>query len=155
MDQKEILHKVEEAVEHTAEVVVHGPLQTAREFFRLEAAGGILLVVTAFLAMIIANSSLYSHYYYFFNEVDFRIGFSDIGGGDIEIKKSILLWINDGLMAVFFFLVGLEIKRDFIEGELSSRESAMLPALAAVGGMAVPVAIYWLLNRHDPAGLDG
>lgn len=127
----------------------------AKHFFKMEASGGIVLVCAAIVALIIANSPLYPVYHYILDEVDFRIGFSDIGGADMEIKKSILLWINDGLMAVFFFLVGLEIKREVLEGELSSRDRALLPAIAAVGGMAVPAAIFWYLNQGNPAAMSG
>lgn len=128
---------------------------TARDFFQLEAAGGLVLCMAALLALIVANTSLYPVYHYFFNEVDFRIGFSDMLGGDFELKKSILLWINDGLMVIFFYLVGLEIKRDFVHGELSSRQRAMLPVLAAIGGMILPALIYWGINAGHPAHLKG
>ncbi len=127
----------------------------ASEFFRLESAGGIILVVAAALALIVANSPLYGLYHYILNDIQFRIGFSDVTGHDAQVEKSILLWINDGLMAIFFFLVGLEIKREFIKGELSSRERALLPALCAVGGMAIPAAIYWFLNQDNPEAVRG
>jgi NhaA family Na+:H+ antiporter len=126
-----------------------------KDFFRLEASGGIVLVIASALALIIANSNFYDFYHYIFNEVQFRIGFSDIHNYDLLLKKSILLWINDGLMAVFFFLVGMEIKRELMEGELSSRTRALLPALAAVGGMVVPAAIFWYINQDDPAAIKG
>lgn len=131
------------------------PVDMAREFFRLEASGGIVLVIAAALALIIANTPLYSFYNHFFNEIDFRIGFTDAVGMNVDIHKSILLWINDGMMAVFFFLVGLEIKREIMEGELSSRERALLPALAAIGGMAAPALIYFALNQATPENMDG
>ena len=126
-----------------------------RDFFRLEASGGIILVIAALLALVIANTSLYYYYDYFLNEVQFRIGFSDKYGSDLLLKKSILLWINDGLMAIFFFLVGLEIKRELLEGELSSRTRALLPALAAVGGMVVPAALFWYINKDNPEAIHG
>ena len=126
-----------------------------KDFFRLEAAGGILLALAAFAALIIANTPLFDFYHYILNDVQFRIGFSDSHGGDLLLKKSLLLWINDGLMAIFFFLVGLEIKRELLEGELSSRTRALLPALAAVGGMVVPALIFWSLNQHDPVAAQG
>src|SRR5512134_837658 len=75
--------------------------------------------------------------------------------GALEIAKPLLLWINDGLMAVFFFLVGLEIKREFMEGELSTPAQAILPAVAAIGGMAVPALIYVLINLDHPENLNG
>ena len=132
-----------------------GFMNLATEFFRLEAAGGIVLVIAAAVALIVANTPLYGLYHYFLNEVLFHVGFSSLSGGEMQIKKSILLWINDGLMAVFFFLVGLEIKREFVEGELSSRERALLPFLAAVGGMAAPALIYYFFNQENPEALRG
>lgn len=133
------------------------PLMNAtRRFFMLEASGGILLVIFAVIAIIVANSGLYEHYDYLLNHVKFKIGFSDIEGVyDFEVKKSILHWINDGFMAIFFFLVGLEIKRELKTGELSSRSRALLPALAAVGGMVVPALLYVAFNWHTPENLSG
>ncbi len=125
------------------------------DFFRLEAAGGILLVLAAILAMIVANSPLFPIYDYVLNGIDFRIGFSDGAGKDFQINKSVLHWINDGLMAVFFLLVGLEIKRELMMGELSGRARATLPALAAVGGMVVPAGIYYYINQSSPETLAG
>ena len=115
----------------------------------LESAGGILLLAAALLAMVIANSPLDSWY----------AGFLDttvaIQVGALAINKPLLLWINDGLMAIFFFLVGLEIKREVVEGELSSPSQLVLPGFGAFGGMAVPAAIYAWFNWHDPVALDG
>lgn len=121
-----------------------------------EATGGILLVVAAFVAIVIANSPLFYVYDHVLNSVTFRIGFDDIQGSfDHEVRKSVLLWINDGFMAIFFFLVGLEIKREVTGGELSSRSRALLPALAAVGGMAAPALVYWFINQDNPENLAG
>ncbi len=124
-------------------------LQALRDFLRLESAGGILLVAAAVAAMLLANSPLAPAY----------AGFLDtpvaIRFGEFEIFKPLLLWINDGLMAVFFFLVGLELKREALEGALAKPAQAALPAAAAAGGMAVPALIYAALNRHDPAVLAG
>jgi NhaA family Na+:H+ antiporter len=130
-------------------------MNMTRHFFKMEAAGGITLVFMAILALIIANSPLNVWYNYILNEIDFRVGLSDVGSMDIEIHKPILMWINDGFMAIFFFLVGLEIKREIMEGELSTRERALLPAIAAVGGMAIPAAIFWYLNKDNPEMLAG
>jgi NhaA family Na+:H+ antiporter len=120
-----------------------------REFLRLEAASGIVLMFAAGAALIIANSPL-GHYY---------IDFLNIPGvvqvGELEIAKPLLLWVNDLWMAVFFFLVGLEIKREFLEGGLSRRSDILLPAAAAVGGMAVPALVYVLINAGDPVNLNG
>jgi NhaA family Na+:H+ antiporter len=120
-----------------------------REFLALEAAGGILLTAAALAAIALANSPLDALYTRFLDiPVEVRIG-------RFDIAKPLLLWINDGLMAVFFFLVGLELKREALEGELSSGAQVMLPALAAAGGMALPAAIYGWVNWGDPLTLPG
>lgn len=125
------------------------------EFFRLEAAAGLLLMMAATLAIIIANTPLNEFYAYFFEKIYLTIGFSSPEFTALEISKPILLWINDGFMAIFFFLIGLEIKREFLEGELSSRDRALLPALAAVGGMAVPAICYYYMNMDNPDAING
>lgn len=122
---------------------------TIADFFRRESAGGVLLVVAAALALIAANSPLNSYYTLLIDTpVVIRIG-------AFEIAKPLLLWVNDGLMAVFFLLVGLELKREFVEGELSDRKNIILPGLGAVGGMAVPAAVYIFLNYDDPVAMQG
>lgn len=126
-----------------------------QEFFRLEAAGGLILILASLVALIVANSPLYDFHHFLLEGVKFRIGFSTPEGYDVQLDKSILLWINDGLMAVFFFLVGLEIKRALLEGELSSRDRALLPLLAAIGGMAIPAALYWMVNHNMPENMAG
>ena len=119
------------------------------EFFRLEAASGVLLLVAALLALALVNSPAAPLYDLFLDTpVEVRVG-------ALSIAKPLLLWINDGLMAVFFFLVGLELKREFLEGELSDASQMTLPALAAVGGMAAPALIYWLFNHADPVSVRG
>ena len=139
-------------LEHGAKRII----QAANVFLRMEASGGILLGFAAILALIVANSPLYGLYDHILHEIYFRIGFDEIGGSfDFEIKKSLLHWINDGFMAIFFFLVGLEIKREIKSGELSTRSRALLPALAAVGGMIVPAAIYYYINLDTPENLRG
>ncbi len=125
------------------------PLDAVAEFFKLEAAAGILLVAAAALALIVANSPLASWYAALLGTT------AGVHIGAFAIDKAFTLWINDGLMAVFFLLVGLEIKRELLEGELSSRERAMLPAIAAVGGMAVPAAIYAALNIGIGENVNG
>lgn len=113
-------------------------------------------MIAAALALIIANTPLNVYYTYFLEKVYLTVGFSSTDGFNaLEIHKPLLLWINDGLMAIFFFLVGLEIKREFMEGELSSRDRALLPALAAIGGMAVPALFYYWQNMDDPELLGG
>lgn len=120
-----------------------------KDFLALESAGGILLAGAALLAMVLANSPLEGQYAGFLDTpVEVRIG-------AFAIAKPLLLWINDGLMAVFFFLVGLELKREALEGELSSVSQVLLPALAAAGGMLAPAAIYAWINWSDPVALHG
>ncbi len=120
-----------------------------REFLALEAAGGILLVIAAAAALALANSPAAWLYERFLaTPVEIRVD-------RLEIAKPLLLWINDGLMAVFFFLVGLEIKREVLEGELSQPSQIALPAIAAAGGMLVPAAIYAALNWGDPVAIEG
>jgi NhaA family Na+:H+ antiporter len=128
------------------EAVVVGAVQ---DFLRLESSGGILLVLAAVLAMVLKNSFLADNYDALLaTPVAIRIG-------EFEILKPLLLWINDGLMAIFFFLVGLELKREVLEGELSRPAQVVLPLFGAIGGMAVPALIYAYLNRHDAVALNG
>ncbi len=125
------------------------PVSMIREFLKLEAAGGIVLVVAAVLALILANTPLITYYTALIQTpVVIQIG-------ALEIAKPLLLWVNDGLMAVFFFLVALEIKREFLEGELATRAQVTLPALGAIGGMAVPALIYVFLNWGNTQNLYG
>ncbi len=119
------------------------------DFFRLEAAGGILLIAAASLALLCANSPLEA-FYDGFRELPVAIQV-----GDLQIAKPLLLWINDGLMAVFFLLVALEIKREALSGQLSSREQLTLPLLCAVAGVAVPAALFWWINRGDATAMQG
>ncbi len=124
-------------------------ISAIRDFLRRESAGGILLVVASVFALVFANSPLSGLYASLLNiPVEIRFG-------AFEIAKPLLLWINDGLMAIFFFLVGLELKREFVEGELSDLQKISLPALGAIGGMAVPSAIYLLFNAGDPLAVTG
>ncbi|HAS61801.1 MAG TPA: Na+/H+ antiporter NhaA [Vibrio sp.] len=112
-----------------------------RDFFKLESAGGVLLVIAAAIAMIIANSPLNEIYQAFLHTYVFGMSISH--------------WINDGLMAVFFLLIGLEVKRELLEGALKSRETAIFPAIAAVGGMLAPALVYLAFNFNDPAAIQG
>jgi NhaA family Na+:H+ antiporter len=120
-----------------------------REFLKLESAGGILLLLTATAAMVIANTPTLE------SLDDFLEMIVAVQFGDWSISKPLLLWINDGLMAIFFFLIGLELKREVMEGELSSARQIALPAVGAVGGMVVPMGIYAWFNWGDPIALDG
>lgn len=125
------------------------PLKALNEFLKMEAAGGIVLVLASAVALVVANSALEPFYQQLLS-IPVRIG-----AGTFEIAKPIQLWINDGLMAIFFFLVGLEIKREFLEGQLSTREQALLPAIGAVGGMVIPALIYVAINFRHPETLNG
>lgn len=118
-------------------------------FLRQESAAGILLVITAILAIILANSPAYPLYQLL---IDTPVA---VQIGKLEIAKPLLLWVNDGLMAVFFFLVGLELKREFLEGELSKLSAVILPGVGAVGGMLVPAAVYLAFNFNDPVAAQG
>ncbi len=120
-----------------------------RKFLKLESASGIILIGAATLALVLDNSPL-GWLYDSLLAVPLEIRIANF-----EIAKPLLLWINDGLMAVFFLLIGLEIKREILEGELSSRDQALLPAFAAVGGMAVPAGIFVALNWNSPGTMDG
>lgn len=120
-------------------------MSALKNFLRLESAGGILLMMAAGLAMIIANTPLGEYYE---GVLKSHLAVTVEGKG---IDKPLLLWINDGLMAVFFLLVGLELKREILEGELSQRDQVLLPAGAAIGGIAIPSSIYAFLNWNEPA----
>ena len=120
-----------------------------QEFLALESAGGLVLMAAAVLALVVANSPLASAYEALLAvPVQVRVG-------ALDIAKPLILWINDGLMAVFFLLVGMELKREIVEGHLSSLRQASLPAFAALGGMLAPAAIYAAINRGDAAALKG
>jgi NhaA family Na+:H+ antiporter len=117
-------------------------LRPFEEFFKRQASGGIVLLGATVLALILANSPARDFYHHFW-EIKLGIGFNEFG-----LTQSLHHWINDGLMAVFFFVVGLEIKREFLAGELASRRNATLPIAAALGGMIVPAVIYLMINTH-------
>jgi NhaA family Na+:H+ antiporter len=123
--------------------------QAWRDFLRLESAGGVLLVIAAVVALLLANSPLAEVYDQVLN-LKFTVTIEGFG-----VSKPLLLWINDGLMAVFFLLVGLELKREVVDGQLSSPDQIALPAMAAVGGLLVPALIYFLINRGNSEGLNG
>jgi NhaA family Na+:H+ antiporter len=125
------------------------PIKTIQDFLKLEAASGIILMFAALAAMIVANSP-WSPYYDLLLNIPVVVAV-----GTFEIAKPLLLWINDGLMALFFFLVGLELKREFLEGELSKPGQVTLPAIGAIGGMVIPALCYVALNYDDPAALNG
>ena len=118
-------------------------------FFKLEAASGLILLISAIIALIVSNSSLSELYFDTLNKYLF------IGVNNFGLKLSVLHWINDALMAIFFFFVTLEIKREFLQGELSSKKQAILPIVGAVGGMLVPALIYIIINFNTPNTLNG
>ena len=120
-----------------------------REFFKLEASSGIMLLIAAILALIISNGS-YSDEYFLILEKYVTLGTDSFG-----LKLSVLHWINDVLMAIFFFFVSLEIKREFLQGELSNPKQALLPIIGAVGGMVVPALCYIVINYEDSTTLNG
>ncbi|MBS4079767.1 MULTISPECIES: Na+/H+ antiporter NhaA [Pseudomonas] len=122
---------------------------TFTRFFQLEAASGLLLIAAAILALIINNSPLS---WLYTGLLDTPV-VAQIGA--LKIAKPLLLWINDGLMAMFFLLIGLEVKREVLDGQLSKPSQIVLPGAAAIGGMLVPALIYWFLNRDNPAALSG
>lgn len=125
------------------------PVRFIRDFIRLESSAGIVLFFAAVLAMIVDNTQL-SRYYILFFHAPIQLSFVHI-----VLEKPLLLWINEGFMSLFFLLVGLEIKREILEGELNSIKKASLPAVAAIGGMLFPAAIYLIMNWHDPVVLKG
>ena len=118
-------------------------------FFKLEAASGLILLFAAILALIISNGS-FSDLYFSTLDKYILIGVKGFG-----LKLSVLHWINDVLMAIFFFFVSLEIKREFLQGELSNPKQALLPIIGAVGGMAIPALFYIVVNYSNSATLNG
>jgi NhaA family Na+:H+ antiporter len=124
-------------------------LQALADFLRLEAAGGILLIAAALLALLCANSPL-EEFYDGFRDMPVAVVF-----GDLQIAKPLLLWINDGLMAVFFLLVSLEIKREALTGQLAGREQLVLPLACACAGVVVPALLFTALNHGDAAAMRG
>jgi NhaA family Na+:H+ antiporter len=124
-------------------------LPNLQDFVKLESAGGIVLMAAAVLAIVIVNVGLADYYDLLLTTP------AAVQVGGLVIAKPLLLWINDGLMAVFFFLVGLELKREVVQGDLATREQIVLPGVAAVGGMAVPALIYILFNIGDDTAMRG
>ena len=124
-------------------------LERLRDFLKLESAAGIVLMLAAALALVLSNSPAAGLYE---RVLDLHIALTVDGKG---IDKPLLLWVNDGLMALFFMLVGLELKREVLEGQLASRAQIVLPAIGAAGGFVVPALVYAWINRHDAAALGG
>lgn len=123
--------------------------QNFRQMIQHDAAGGVILVIAAFIALIFANTPLSGFYT---GMLDLPVA---VKLGSFEIAKPLLLWINDGLMAIFFFMVGLEVKREVLQGHLNSVEQITLPAIAAIAGIAAPALIYAWFNQDDPVAIAG
>ena len=125
------------------------PVAALKNFLRLESSAGVLLVVATIVALLVSNSPLTGLYQRLL-DVPLVVAL-----GDLSVNKPLLLWINDGLMALFFFLIGLEVKREILEGQLSSRDQLLLPAAGAIGGFVFPAAIYTMINWGNPETIDG
>lgn len=124
-------------------------VQRLKQFFKQESSGGVLLLIFALLAMLCANSPL-RQFYFDFLDVHVSVQFGQFG-----LNKTFIHWVNDGFMAVFFILVGMEVKRELLEGSLSSYQQAIFPALAALGGMIVPAIVYALITYQHPEIANG
>jgi len=124
-------------------------MKVVEDFIKKESSAGIILIIVTLIALTLENSPLSIHYNEFLH-IPVEIKFANL-----HIAKPLLLWINDGLMAIFFMLIGLEVKREILEGELSSREQVVLPLIAAVGGMVVPALFYVLFNYNDEFAMKG
>ena len=120
-----------------------------RSFLKTESASGVLLIIFSILAIILANSEL-SNFYYSIKNSYLSINFENF-----QIKETVHHWVNDGLMAIFFLVIGLELKREMINGQLSTFSKVLLPGIAAIGGMAVPAIIYIIINKNNPLAMAG
>jgi NhaA family Na+:H+ antiporter len=125
------------------------PLNSLKKFLQMESTAGLLLVAAAALALLLSNTPLFGLYQYVLN-VPLVVSLGELG-----VNKPLLLWINDGLMAIFFMLIGLEVKREVFEGELRTASQIALPAVAGIGGFFIPALIYVSINWHSPAALEG
>ncbi len=124
-------------------------MKTIEEFIQNESSSGILLIFTTIFSLVLSNTFMLPLYESFLHiPVEIRIG-------SLHLDKSLYHWVNDGLMAIFFLLIGLEVKREIIEGHLSSLSQIALPGFAAVGGMVVPAAIYLTFNQNNPLATNG
>jgi NhaA family Na+:H+ antiporter len=120
-----------------------------RSFLKTESASGVLLIIFSLFAIFLANSD-FANYYYAVKNSYISISFENF-----QLKETIHHWVNDGLMAIFFLVIGLELKREMINGQLSTFSKILLPGVAAVGGMAFPALIYIILNKHEPLAMSG
>ncbi len=124
-------------------------MKIIEEFIQKESSSGILLILATILALILSNTFMLPLYQSFLHiPVEIRVG-------SLELNKSLYHWVNDGLMAIFFLLVGLEVKREILEGHLSSLNQIALPGIAAIGGMVVPAIIYLIFNQNNPIAVNG
>jgi NhaA family Na+:H+ antiporter len=124
-------------------------ITSLERFLKHESSAGIMLVAASILAIILANTPA-NEYYKLLIDIPLAVQV-----GTFKIAKPLLLWVNDGLMAIFFLVVGLELKREFLEGELSNVKKIMLPAIGAIGGMAIPACVYVYFNLNDPSAIQG
>ena len=120
-----------------------------RSFLKTESASGVLLIIFSLFAIFLANSD-FANYYYAIKSSYISISFENF-----QLKETVHHWVNDGLMAIFFLVIGLELKREMINGQLSTFSKILLPGVAAVGGMAFPALIYIILNKHEPLAMSG
>ena len=120
-----------------------------RSFLKTESASGVLLIIFSILAIILANSELSDFYY------SIKNSYLSINFESFQIKETVHHWVNDGLMAIFFLVIGLELKREMINGQLSTFSKVLLPGIAAIGGMAVPAIIYVIININNPLAMAG
>ena len=125
------------------------PAKFLWKFLKTESSSGLLLIIFSLLAIFLANSDLSTYYY------SLKNSYISIGLGELTIKESVHHFVNDGLMAIFFLVIGLELKREMISGQLSSVKKVLLPGIAAVGGMAVPALVYVLINLDNPLAMSG
>ena len=125
------------------------PAKFLWKFLKTESSSGLLLIIFSLLAIFLANSDLSAYYY------SLKNSYISIGLGELTIKESVHHFVNDGLMAIFFLVIGLELKREMISGQLSSVKKVLLPGIAAVGGMAVPAIVYVLINLDNPLAISG
>ena len=125
------------------------PAKFLWRFLKTESASGLLLIIFSILAIILSNSDFSSYYY------SLKNSYISIGLDSFTIKESVHHFVNDGLMAIFFLVIGLELKREMISGQLSSVKKVLLPGVAAIGGMAVPALVYLIINHDNPQATSG
>ena len=120
-----------------------------KNFLKTESASGVLLIIFSILAIILVNSGLSDYYYAIKNS------YISISIDEFKLKETVHHWVNDGLMAIFFLVIGLELKREMVNGQLSTFSKILLPGIAAIGGMAIPAVIYLLINMDKPSATPG